>query len=69
MKSSPVERRGCLEKYSCTVPGVGAKKIRCATSALMDMPPGEVFARYGLVRLDIRQLKEKLAAMKLNQYE
>ena len=56
-----------MDKFSCTVPGVGAKKIRCATSALMDIPPGEVLARYGLVRLDIRQLKEKLAAMKANR--
>ena len=56
-----------MEKFSYTVPGAGAKKIRCATSALIDIPPGEVFARYGQVRLDIRQLKEKLAAMKANR--
>jgi len=33
----------------------------------MDMPPEEVLTRYGLVRLDIRQLKGKLSAMKANR--
>jgi hypothetical protein len=33
----------------------------------MDMPPEEVLAHHGLIPLDIRQLKDKLAAMKTNR--
>jgi 2-dehydropantoate 2-reductase len=37
--------------------------IANATSAILDMPPGEIFANPGLYRLEIRQLRETLQVM------
>jgi len=34
-----------------------------ATSAILDMPPAEIFAHHGLYNLEIRQLREALAVM------
>ena len=35
-----------------------------ATSAILDMPPGEIFAHPGLFRLEVAQLRETLAVMR-----
>ena len=37
--------------------------IANATSAILDMPPGEIFAHPGLYRLEVRQLRECLQVM------